>query len=56
MRSRLRGLALATLALLVGAEPLAAAEVKLLTAGAMRGVLEALLPEFEKRPVTRSPR
>jgi molybdate transport system substrate-binding protein len=48
MRTRRRGLALATLALLVGAEPLAAAEVKVLTAGAMRGVLEALLPEFEK--------
>jgi len=49
MHTRLRGLSLAALALALGAAvaPLAAAEIKVLTAGAMRGVLEALLPEFE---------
>jgi molybdate transport system substrate-binding protein len=49
MHTRLRGLGLAalTLALSAAAEPLAATEIKVLTAGAMRGVLEALLPEFE---------
>src|SRR5262245_2430379 len=30
-------------------QPAAAAEVKVLTAGAMRGVVDALVPEFEKR-------
>jgi len=48
MHARLRGLVLAALALTASAEPLVAAEIKVLTAGAMRGVLEALLPEFEK--------
>jgi molybdate transport system substrate-binding protein len=39
---------LATLVLTASAAPLAAAEIKVLTAGAVRGVLEVLLPEFEK--------
>src|SRR4029453_6264729 len=47
MHARLRGLILAALALTASAEPLVAVEIKVLTAGAMRGVLEALLPEFE---------
>jgi molybdate transport system substrate-binding protein len=34
---------------LVGARPVAAAEIKVLTAGAMRGVVDALVPGFEKQ-------
>jgi molybdate transport system substrate-binding protein len=48
MQTRLCGLMLATLVLTASAAPLAAAEIKVLTAGAVRGVLEVLLPEFEK--------
>jgi molybdate transport system substrate-binding protein len=52
MQTSLRGLVLATLglgaALCASAGSLAAAEIKVLTAGAIRGVLEALLPEFEQ--------
>jgi len=49
MHTRLCGLVVAALALWVSAAPVAAAEIKVLTAGAVRGVLEALLPEFEQR-------
>jgi molybdate transport system substrate-binding protein len=49
MHTSRRGSLLAALALALSAAaaPLAAAEIKVLTAGAMRGVLEALLPAFE---------
>ena len=40
---------LATIAWLFGAGPLAAAEIRLLTAGAMRAVVVELLPEFESK-------
>ena len=44
------GLAVGMLAIvaLAGAGPVAAAEIKVLTAGAMRGVVDALVPGFEK--------
>ena len=41
-------LAIALLGILAGAGSLAAAEIKVLTAGAVRGVLDALVPDFEK--------
>jgi molybdate transport system substrate-binding protein len=47
MLGSLRSIVLAALLLGAHAAGVAAAEIKVLTAGAMRGVLEALLPEFE---------
>src|SRR5262245_65925819 len=40
--------AIALLGILAGAGSVAAAEIKVLTAGAVRGVLDALVPDFEK--------
>jgi molybdate transport system substrate-binding protein len=48
MLATLLSLAIAAVAILAGAESAAAAEIKVLTAGAMRGVLDALVPDFEK--------
>jgi molybdate transport system substrate-binding protein len=42
-------LMVALIAIAAAAAPACAAEIKLLTAGAMRGVVDALLPDFEKR-------
>jgi molybdate transport system substrate-binding protein len=41
-------LLIALLGILAGAGSVAAVEIKVLTAGAMRGVLDALVPDFEK--------
>jgi molybdate transport system substrate-binding protein len=41
-------LVIALCVILAGADSAAAAEIKVLTAGAMRGVLDALVPDFEK--------
>jgi molybdate transport system substrate-binding protein len=41
-------LVIALCVILAGAGSVAAAEIKVLTAGAMRGVLDALVPDFEK--------
>jgi len=38
-----------SMAALAGASPATTAEVKVLTAGAYRGIVDALVPEFEKR-------
>jgi len=40
--------AIATFSILLGAVSAEAAEIKVLTAGAMRGVVDALVPDFEK--------
>src|SRR5512145_1840008 len=46
-RSRRNGCLLA-IVVLAGAGPVAAAEIKVLTAGAMRGVVDKVAPEFER--------
>jgi molybdate transport system substrate-binding protein len=48
MLATLLRLVIALFGILAGAGGSAAAEIKVLTAGAMRGVLEALVPDFEK--------
>lgn len=48
MPRRLAGLLLAALLIAAVAQPGAAADIKVLTAGAMRGVIAELLPQFEK--------
>ena len=48
MPATVLSLLIAAFAILAGAGSAAAAEIKVLTAGAMRGVVDALLPAFEK--------
>jgi len=49
MARRSVGFLIGLLSMAVLSGPAAAAEIKVLTAGAMRGVVDALVPEFEKR-------
>jgi molybdate transport system substrate-binding protein len=49
MARRIAGILAGILSMAVLAGAASAAEIKVLTAGAMRGVVDALLPEFEKR-------
>lgn len=49
MGSRIAAVLLGLLSIAGLSQPAAAAEIKVLTAGAMRGVVDALVPDFEKR-------